>query len=518
MNTNKKKLVNKKILNENFLSFKPIYKENPYNKPLIFKKKINKLVIKYPKHINSDTGQTKHFTPAAQEWHNNIYAYNTNYVKLLPSADTNLLNLLKSYFNIQLKNEHMNKGKHKLNRSRRLSAKKVFVGRGDLKHTSNKVIITCYIYNTEKKILDLKKQKLWRDLFWPNIVLNKYLNLDRKGNEIITYNRPFSLRELETWPGLYNLYYSYIIHFVNKLTLYLGVIIKYYEILTKLVEAKILTEDEKFTIFKNKVKNINTFKYPKFNWYVNWVLDWYKETYEKYKYLVYFNKVKSKKSFIWKLTRLVQNIYNKEVEFNIVNLKKMHLNSDIFTQAVSLKLRNRNNKLFKVLRSSLSKIKLPNVRRVTKDTKPNRDKYLINKIRNNRINSMFVYNIKKDYLNNLLLNFYPSANNLKIEIKKISRIVKRSISLENYVLKYLKHVKMAGIRVEAKGRLTRRFTASRSVFKMRWKGGLKNVDSSFRGLSAIILRGHVKSNVQYSVLNSKNRNGAFGIKGWIANK
>jgi hypothetical protein len=80
---------------------------------------------------------------------------------------------------------------------------------------------------------------------------------------------------------------------------------------------------------------------------------------------------------------------------------------------------------------------------------------------------MFVYNIKKDYLNNLLLNFYPSADNLKIEIKKISRIVKRSISLENYVLKYLKHVKMAGIRVEAKGRLTRRFTASRSVFKMR---------------------------------------------------
>jgi hypothetical protein len=52
---------------------------------------------------------------------------------------------------------------------------------------------------------------------------------------------------------------------VSKLTLYLGVIIKYYEILTKLVEAKVLTEDEKFTIFKNKVKNINTFKYPKFN-------------------------------------------------------------------------------------------------------------------------------------------------------------------------------------------------------------------------------------------------------------
>jgi hypothetical protein len=74
-------------------------------------------------------------------------------------------------------------------------------------------------------------------------------------------------------------------------------------------------------------------------------------------------------------------------------------------------------------------------------------------------------------------------------------------------------MKLRGIRVEAKGRLTRRFTASRSVSKMRCKGGLKNVDSSFRGLSTIMLRGHAKSNVQYSLLNSKNRNGAFGVKG-----
>jgi len=72
---------------------------------------------------------------------------------------------------------------------------------------------------------------------------------------------------------------------------------------------------------------------------------------------------------------------------------------------------------------------------------------------------------------------------------------------------------LRGIRVEAKGRLTRRRTASRSVFKLRLKGGLKNVDSSFRGLSVIMLRGIFKSNVQYSVINSKNSNGAFGVKG-----
>ena len=41
----------------------------------------------------------KHFTPAAQEWFNSIYAYNQNSIKSLSIADKNLMFLLKSYFN-----------------------------------------------------------------------------------------------------------------------------------------------------------------------------------------------------------------------------------------------------------------------------------------------------------------------------------------------------------------------------------------------------------------------------------
>lgn len=81
------------------------------------------------------------------------------------------------------------------------------------------------------------------------------------------------------------------------------------------------------------------------------------------------------------------------------------------------------------------------------------------------------------------------------------------------ILAGLKHKSMSGIRLEAKGRLTRRFTASRSLFKIKWKGSLKNIDSCYRGLSSPILRGHLKTNVQYSLINSKTRNGAFGLKG-----
>jgi hypothetical protein len=31
-----------------------------------------------------------------------------------------------------------------------------------------------------------------------------------------------------------------------------------------------------------------------------------------------------------------------------------------------------------------------------------------------------------------------------------------------------------------------------------------------------MLRGYVKSNLQYSLINSKTRNGTFGLKGWVS--
>lgn len=66
-----------------------------------------------------------------------------------------------------------------------------------------------------------------------------------------------------------------------------------------------------------------------------------------------------------KLKYLVKNLYNKKVEFNIVDLKKLHLNIDIYTQLVALKLKNRKNKLYRVLKRSLNKINLPNVSRLS---------------------------------------------------------------------------------------------------------------------------------------------------------
>ena len=105
--------------------------------PLIFSKKQKKDVKVIPLKLKTDTSQTRHFTPAAQEWINSIYAYNQNYTKLLPVADNNLMSLVKSYFNFffkQNKTHKRFKGGHRItirkrSRSKGLSANKIYVYR-----------------------------------------------------------------------------------------------------------------------------------------------------------------------------------------------------------------------------------------------------------------------------------------------------------------------------------------------------------------------------------------------------
>lgn len=551
--------VNRSIILKDKEMIKIKEKTTSLDEPLIFKK--NKSPIKTIKYINNDTGKMRHFIPAAQEWYNSIYAYNQNYAKLLPVADKNLMYLLNSYFNFFV-DPNILKIKRIANRYRRLSANKVFVGKGELKHTNEKVIITSYVYNVEQLYLKSKILKEARSLYYPQKELERYVNKDINGKVVISYNRRFTLEEYLNFPEhliwhkniCFKLFWKKYVKLIGQKKLineekvanklkdkknknFISFIDKtkaifieafsqnvdikttfknFFEPLLQLVEKK--EENEKFLKFENEIYKLKKI-YDNFDMYMAMVEYLYKKTFKRFVYLLMINNVKFEKSFIRKLAYLVKNIYNKEIEFNIVNLYKMHLNSDIYTQAVSLKLRNRDNKLFKVLTRSLSKVKLPNVSRMSeKYHKINRDEYLINKIRNVYVNSMFKDNSNVDPLNNLLLGFFPLNEDLEIEVRNRSSTIKRPVSLYKYILRTLKHLKLAGIRVEAKGRLTRRFTAAKSVFKVKWKGGLKNVDSSFKGLSTIMLRGDRKSNVQYSILSSKNRNGAFGVKSWVSSK
>ena len=56
------------------------------NLPILFDKKSKTTISKQLNYIKSDTGKTRHYTPAAQEWYNSIYSYDSNYIKTLPAA------------------------------------------------------------------------------------------------------------------------------------------------------------------------------------------------------------------------------------------------------------------------------------------------------------------------------------------------------------------------------------------------------------------------------------------------
>ena len=566
---------------------------DPINTPLIFKKKQNRSLIKPLDYIHSDTGKMRHYPPAAQEWYNSIYTYNQNYIKSLPALDKSLSALLKSYSNmipgrfstkrikLFLKLRKL-KGKKKrllfrktktkrIIKHKRLTPRQVFVGKGSLKHTSNKVTITLYTYSLLKVFLLRKIKRLIHFLYFPQKTLVLFITKDlldpQKKRRQISYNRPLSLQEFlyspadheisnvrkikhdrkpkhpityhdadlipSYWITFYEAYLSFTISSVKKVTRRLRIIILYSNFLSKLVKDKIIFEKEKLVIFTPRASKFKYSQYSKrFFFSIYKARKLYLARLLRFSWALYINSLKFKHPLlVSKIKSLVRNLYGKKVAFNVVELKKMHLSSDIFTQAVALKLKNRNNKLFRVLKSSLSKVNLPNVSRLSeKYSKFIKEDYIANKIRNSSLSAMFdnkplnktlnitFDNNTNDSLNNLLLGFFPSADILEETIKNRSSEVKLPISINDYVLKNLKHLKLGGVRVEAKGRLTRRFKAQRSVFKMKYKGGLKNVDSSFKGLSAVMLRGIVKSNVQYSLTSSKNRVGAYGIKGWVGNK
>lgn len=442
----------------------------------IFNKKINNSkfkVISFLKKEN-DLNQTIFYPPASKEWFNSIYAYNKNFLKSLPVADKVIFKLIKSYFNFYNRQDEIKvKFRRLRTRFRRLSINKIFVSRAELKHFSNKVIITLYVYNRQK-IYFLNKLRNLNTIKWlkKEAFIEKIKLIKKQGLKVIRKIK----REKKIF--LKNKSSSeQTINFVNNLKQYEK---QHYEnFIEKSLEKEILSIH--------------------------------------YKHLLYFNKSKFKNTYLLNLNNLITKIYQKKVEFNIVNLKYLYLNSDILSESISMKLKNRKNRLFKVLKAYLMMVKLPYYNKLSQqrnfDDKSNKT-LLLEKIKNLNANSVFPFKQtkNKDALNYLLEKvFFIDTKKTEIKNKFVS-------SLEKSVLSSIKYKPIGGVRIETTGRLSRRLTASRSVFKLRYKGNLRNIDSSFKGLSSVMIRGHVKSNVQFTKINSKTRNGSFGIKGWVSSK
>ena len=207
-----------------------------------------------------------------------------------------------------------------------------------------------------------------------------------------------------------------------------------------------------------------------------------------YKQILYINKAKFENSYLQGLINLIRKIYKKNVEFNIINLKYFYLNSDIFAQPLVLKLR-RKRKLSRYLKRLVSKPKIKKI----------------------KLNER-----KRDFFeleNFFTINSLDTTNNILYELMQ-NNITKKS--LKNVVLSDINYKWVSGVRIEGAGRLTKRYTASRSQHKVNYKGNLINAYSSIKSYPSSILRGNFKPNLQYTKLNSKSRIGSFGVKGWVS--
>jgi len=136
----------------------------------------NKSSVSIDKNNVNSVSQTRHYPPASKEWFNSIYAYNKNTTKLLPVADTVIIKLIRSYFNLYSRKLEKKLGSPRMRTwMRRLSTDRILVSRAEVKHTADKVYITLYLYNRQK-IYILNKVKEIGSFFLNMSNLLNFLN------------------------------------------------------------------------------------------------------------------------------------------------------------------------------------------------------------------------------------------------------------------------------------------------------------------------------------------------------
>nr|YP_010129771.1 ribosomal protein S3 [Corynespora cassiicola]QPZ49920.1 ribosomal protein S3 [Corynespora cassiicola]UFY98812.1 ribosomal protein S3 [Corynespora cassiicola]UFY98828.1 ribosomal protein S3 [Corynespora cassiicola] len=390
--------------------------------------------INKSKSDNDEYNKIIYYPSSSKEWFNSIYSYNNSYSKSLIAMDVVLNDLFRSYFNM-LENKIRKTFKRRRDNKTRYSANRIYVSRTELKHTNTKLLISLYVYNKQKSSIERYIRKLIKwTIEKENLVKEKIIHGKEQKKNRLTYILKDKFFIFRKW---------------------------------KMVFFKKMDNLSKHLIVTLKKRDLKAYNLPTYNFRTLKKIIRLQQIFFNHIKLINFNKYKFTNLVLnlnnFGLISIIQKMYNKNVEIKVVELKSIHLNSDVFSSAVALKLRDRKNKAVTILRKAvLQMVKIPDLHTLI----------------------TFDDNMEAINKNNIL-------NNIKQQV-------------------------VSGVRFEASGRLTRRLTAMRAVFKYRYLGSLKNIRSSFNNKPSTMLRGYAKSNSQYTLINSKTRNGTFGLKGWVS--
>jgi len=331
-------------------------------------------------------------------------------------------------------------------RRRKFSIVKTYISKQEIKHENNNIIIRLCLYNKEKMLYKKHIFKLYKKiLFSKNSKKNvKLLSLKKffKSN-----NKKFNF---------FNEKLKFLSKFNTNLIskMYYNLLLRYKKYSYLLYNVK---RDKNLFFLKRKIIffNFNVFKYNVCN----------------------FLGIKN----------ILNIIYGKRIELNLTNLKYIYSDSNILTEALAKKLKDRKNNVLKNIIKAIALVRIPSI-----------------------IENEYITNCNKTAFNKDLNNFYIKSI-INFNHLMYVPLEKLSIVLYNFKFKTIN-----GIRIQGTGRLTKRLTALRSISKFKQKGTLKNIYSSSNKISTVMLKGYMKSNLQYIKNNYNNRNGSYGIKTHIS--
>lgn len=386
-----------------------------------------------------------------------IKKYFNSFFKTIPDINTSNFSLENSLKDLNKKSKTLTK---------------IFVSDAEIKHNNHKAKITLYIVNREKYITKYKYYNLGqifikeyvRKLFYKNIKIkinkiNEFLKENLGKYKSILFNGSTKIQK-------------------NKLIFFR---LKYLKIFLYL----------KHLFIKRRINNI--------------ILDSSEKYIRKlrtYEFQHSLNQYKLNQSrLLPSLSYILDNedlIGGKEIEYNIINLKSFIFHPYIFTNILGLLItKNKSFNLAKYMSFILKKARLPKVNDVKERTAVTRnlDDLLIH-----YNDPKLISNINKTSNFNNLLNNYNKFN-------------KDNNNIHNIIFNSINYKHLGGIRLELKGRLTKRYRADRAIYRFRYKGGLRNIYSSYQTLSTVLFRGNTNSNISYSSFKTKRRIGAFAVKG-----
>lgn len=472
----------------------------------------------------SQLSKINFFAPITKQWNDTIYTYEKNNMKLLPSFNKYMHKLIKGYF--FLYDPILEKTKRRMSRRmririRRLSTNRIFACKSYLKWTNTQVDINYNIFNSARTYL---LAKLYKDeIKGTDLNTLKHINdeISKNKKEYNAINKKVKLelikndtKHIKNITSLKNSLdiRNQIITNLTALQISKKKIINnvknHYDLKIKLLKKEII---KSYIIYVDILKRNYSYNKIMLNMiclvsnifssvYTNNLLE-REKIYYKSKSLLMFNKSKFDNSQLSKLNELLTETLEMKTKINLTNLKHVHLNGKFLVESLAIKLAKRRFSSFFLLKKAMSGIKSPYINKTDRIEFPYKKHrynlfFRLNKF-NLLLSNVFKINKDKDSINELLRNNYNEVFNS---------------NLEN-----IKNKNTYGVRIQSSGRLTRRLIASRAVSKSRSIGRLKDRNSSVEGLTCKLTRGNFSSNIQYTKLNSKTRNGSFGLKIFMSN-